>query len=431
MSIALVEQLNFEKNMPLDGGCKQQIAVAQPCTGSGAYPLGSYFIINIPRCGPDYVFDPMNSFLRFNASNSDGTGVLDWAHSVNSVISKLEVLHAGNVLETVDNYPQLSALLLDTQIDQSTRINGLNLTMGCGTTLNAPGLGAALAANGSNWYSITLLSGIVGSLARNYIPVNDLQGSIQIRITLAHWNQIGIWSTALAADSDAAISIQNIEFHANMIKLSPEVMAMIRSPEYTIYSETYTNFQQTMAAAAGSSQIEQLIPTRYSSLKTVFLTMRKTTSVLNATHGNLIPTTRSSFGIVDYCFRLGSEQIPPTRVRCTGFGFIEPFEALKVALHCGGNTIASMGILNAANYIVAAPSGADATSTNGGYFVIGQDFETYSGKSGQLLSGCSTLGRDLYFSANIGAMAAGAVFDYFLHYDIKLIIKDGVLTVHV
>ena len=81
--------------------------------------------------------------------------------------------------------------------------------------------------------------------------------------------------------------------------------------------------------------------------------------------------------------------------------------------------------------IIAAPTGADATSTNGGYFVIGQDFETYSGKSGQLLSGCSTLGSDLYFSANIGAMAAGAVFDYFLHYDIKLIIKDGILTVHV
>ena len=90
-----------------------------------------------------------------------------------------------------------------------------------------------------------------------------------------------------------------------------------------------------------------------------------------------------------------------------------------------------MGILNAANYVVAALTGADATSTNGGYFVIGQDFETYSGKSGQILSGCSTLGSDLYFSANIGAMAAGAVFDYFLHYDIKLIIRDGVLTIHV
>ena len=159
--------------------------------------------------------------------------------------------------------------------------------------------------------------------------------------------------------------------------------------------------------------------------------MRRLTSAVNGGHAVLYPTMRSSFSIADYCFRLGSERIPPTRIWCQGFGFVEPYEALKVALHCGGNTLVSMGILNSANYVVAAPSGADNTSTNGGYFVIGQDFETYSGKSGQLLSGVSTLGSDLYFSANVGAMADGAIFDYFLHYDIKLVIKDGILTVHV
>ena len=90
-----------------------------------------------------------------------------------------------------------------------------------------------------------------------------------------------------------------------------------------------------------------------------------------------------------------------------------------------------MGILNATNYVVPLPDGNNNTSANGGYFVIGQDFETYSGKSGQLLPGVSTLGSDLYFSANIGPMAAREVFDYFLHYDIKLVIKDNILTVHV
>ena len=100
---------------------------------------------------------------------------------------------------------------------------------------------------------------------------------------------------------------------------------------------------------------------------------------------------------------------------------MKPYESLKVALHCGGNIIASMGILNAANYIVPLPSGVDCITTNRGYFVIGQDVETYSGKSSQLLSVVSTLDSDLYFSANIGAMASGAVFDYF-RYDMKRVI---------
>ena len=97
-----------------------------------------------------------------------------------------------------------------------------------------------------------------------------------------------------------------------------------------------------MAAGAGTSQIEQLIPTRYSSLKTVFVTMRKTTSALNGGHAVLYPYCRSTFAIADYCFRLGSEQILPTRVRCDAVSYVEPFEALKVALHCGRATLALM-----------------------------------------------------------------------------------------
>ena len=430
MAVALPEQLNFERSMPLSGGSKQQLSIALPITGAGSYQLGSTFVINIPRCADDTVFDPANSFLRFNVYNSDGTGVLSWDHSANSVIKKLDVLHAGNLVESVDNYGNLAAMLMDCQVDQSARITSLNVTQGAGTTLAEPAVGESFPAAGDRYYSVTLLSGIVGSLCRSYIPVNDLQGSLQIRITLAHWNEIGKYTTALAVDSDAALSIRNVQFHCNMIKLSPHVLSMIRSPEYQIYSETYTNFQQTMAAAAGTSQIEQLIPTRYSSLKTVLVSMRKTTSALNGGHAVLYPYTRSTFAIADYAFRLGSEQIPPTRVRCNAFSYVEPFEALKTAMHAGGSSLCSMGVLNGTNYVASAPTGADG-GANGGYFMIGQDFEGYSGKSGVLLSGVSSLGSDLFFSANMGAMAAGAIFDYYCHYDFKLIIRDGILTVHV
>ena len=51
-----------------------------------------------------------------------------------------------------------------------------------------------------------------------------------------------------------------------------------------------------------------------------------------------------------------------------------------------------MGVLNATNYVAATPTGSDYGG-NGGYFVIGQDFKVYSGKSNvQLLQGVSTLG---------------------------------------
>ena len=373
----------------------------------------------------------MNSFLRFQACNIDAEQTCVVNHSADMFIQKVEVLHAGNVLETIDNYGTLSAIMLDCQVDTSIRNTSINMTKGCSGTVGAiagPSQAKLGDATANRYYSLTLLSGICGSLCRNYIPVFELQGSLQLRITFANSYQFGPWSAVPTTASNSNFKFNNIEFHANMIKLSEPILEMVKAQNYTIYSETCTNFQQTIASTVSS--IEQLIPTRYSSLKTIFVSQREQHAVLNdattpsgAWKGN--PNTRCTFKISDYCFRLGPKQIPPTRVRCEGYGYVDAFEALKVAFHCGGNTLASMGVLNATNYVV------DKVDDLTGLFVIGQDLESYSGKSGSLLSGISTLGSDLYFSANYGDMTVPALLDFFLHYDMKLVIANGVLTINV
>ena len=90
-------------------------------------------------------------------------------------------------------------------------------------------------------------------------------------------------------------------------------------------------------------------------MKTIFVAQREQHAVLNdssttstAWKGN--PYTRCTFHVTDSCFRLGPQQIPPSHIR--GYGYLEAFEALKVAFHCGGNPLASMGILNATNCTV-------------------------------------------------------------------------------
>ena len=135
-------------------------------------------------------------------------------------------------------------------------------------------------------------------------------------------------------------------------------------------------------------------------------------------------------GLTDYHFLLGSEAYPPTNIKETDSGFCEVFEELKKSLHCGGSTLASMGIINYTNYklLPADATGADTAGT--GTFILACDFESYSEKSGALLSGVSTLGSDLYLNATFGGSAAGAI-DVYLHYDMKLIIKDGVLSINV
>jgi len=87
------------------------------------------------------------------------------------------------------------------------------MTKGCNSTYGEI-KGSTITTLGTQYFTTTLLSGIVGSLARNYIPVNDLQGSIQIRITIESASQV-TWSVAPTANPSFTIS--NIEFHGNMI----------------------------------------------------------------------------------------------------------------------------------------------------------------------------------------------------------------------
>ena len=83
-----------------------------------------------------------------------------------------------------------------------------------------------------------------------------------------------------------------------------------------------------------------------------------------------------------------------------------------------------MSILKRMIYVMSAPTGADAANT--GIFIIMQDLESLSGKSSAILCGASTLGNDLYFSANFSAMDA-SMFNF--HYDMKLFVKDVTVNV--
>ena len=66
--------------------------------------------------------------------------------------------------------------------------------------------------------------------------MNELQGSIQIRITLSNYTQIGRWDTDLTTNNNTCMVLQNIELHCMQI------------------------FSQTIAAYV--NQLEQLKPTR-------------------------------------------------------------------------------------------------------------------------------------------------------------------------
>ena len=122
-------------------------------------------------------------------------------------------MHAGNLLECIDNYQQLSAMLMDSQVDSSIRNTCFHMSKGSNVDSTATTINPA----GTKWFSTTLISGIVGSLARNYIPTGSLLGSIQIKITLSNFQQLGQWLNAPTTTTNANFTLSEIDFHSHFI----------------------------------------------------------------------------------------------------------------------------------------------------------------------------------------------------------------------
>ena len=194
-------------------------------------------------------------------------------------------------------------------------------------------------------------------------------------------------------------------------------------PMYKIPTESYNFFEVNWLA---TSQIEQLLPFKYVSIKTIFLTMRLNTVITAAT------SYLNSYGSQDisqYSFRVGSKIVPPNRIKCNlTQNNVAAFEELKKSFHAGGNTLSSLGIHNVTSYNIRNGNN-DATGT----FVIGQDFERYSGKSGQIISGLDASGSDLFFSGTWtdNTYTDGNILaDFYCHYDQLITIEDGQMIGH-
>ena len=262
-----------------------------------------------------------------------------------------------------------------------------------------------------------------------------MKNVISFKFTLDSCVNCFVASGTRAADINTAnntpqngVWLSDIEFHASIIRCKPEVLSVITREQYQIPSESYRTFEINWTP---STQIEQLLPFKFSSLKAVFLIM-KAASILNNNAYYL--NTFCSEDISQYSFRLGSAIIPPNRVRVplTKNNF-EVFEELKKSFHAGGGALVTLGIHNVNSFnqyynVSSTYSGNVNATTAGGSFIIGKDFEEFSGKSGQIISGANTSSTDLFFSGTWNSntnseVAANLILaTFFGHFDEMLVI---------
>ena len=126
---------------------------------------------------------------------------------------------------------------MNCQVDPVSRAYQWSMLKGTSTTVGTKTgqrFTVAQAGSTSNYYTTTLLSGVVGSLSHCYIPLFALNGYISFSFTFDSPLAAFYSAAAQLTATWAGAVVSDVEFHASIIHCSPQVMQTISMLMYSI-----------------------------------------------------------------------------------------------------------------------------------------------------------------------------------------------------
>ena len=442
-----------------------------PQNGTGPYAQGQTIIINVPT-RQNLCLIGSESVLKFAVAVTPGANAqfvrLDRA-GASSFIQRVRLFSGSNLLEDVDNY-MLAADLISLQksngsvrgkynISNGTRIEdmvSLNLVTNANAVTAPAGVlwnlsGQAYIAPGGEklvtttemaivtnaagsvprTYAITLIS-ILGSLGAQYVPLFAMTSSpLRLEIQL-------VSNANMACCSPQALTsfaITNVEYVASFLELSDSAMEIIHNSlggqplQYVIPS--FRNYVYTYALPVASTQVNVPIAAKFSSLKSLFGTMRDTAN----TAATFFPLSTCHYNLSSYNLRIGSKIIPAKAPSTIPEFFVEACKAIGSVSdinHCPTMNMYSYAKngINAPNVETATVFSTTSISNN---FMIGVDMEVYANSTKDAIySGYNSTTDDIFCQMQFGGLAnfgnaaiPSLRFDFFALYDSLLICENS------
>ena len=439
--------------------------------GASSYGLGEVCTFQIPTRN-NLVLVPSESYLKFNFKVTNGATAnvmrLD-SCGIAGIINNIKVYHGSNLLESINEYALLSKIAMDifaptdacygkynvmagtrNDLVVTTNTVAANVATTPDTTmilanslrtavhaLTLPSLQinsgelisnalAGAAVSTDTTYCISLIS-ILGTLCPNqYFPLFACSSSpIRLEITF----QDSIYKMMSASHPVAAgalgVIISNIEYVGSFIELSDNAMGMVQSSllgqPLQFCTQSYRNYQTTFPLTDGvSTQVNFPISAKFSSLKSLFLTIRSGAHINTPSY---FSNSCNSHSLQDYSFRVGSQIMPSRPVNSYQECFAELLKAAG-----SFSDINHQPSIEKFTYTAASPVANTALgNTNSNSFVIGLDMETYSNANkDSIFSGFNSLTDDIYATLNFSnGLGAVGRFDAFALFDQVVVFENG------
>lgn len=365
------------------------------------------------------------SYIEFTLNNADDNAIRFDGHG-SSVIERIEVYHAGALLDTVNNVNVLYNLLLDSSVsyaDQHTThivggVEALN-TVVIGTTSIAqtPRNGATIAAAGSLRVAFPLI-GIFGPAGMDrYLPLGDaVNGNVEVHVYLASNNNGVVYTNAT---TPAAWTITSAEYQAQLVEIDAAVHAALIAATGGIYSLPYNSFRHYGYNINASTTSQTLyISTKVSSMSAVILSMRPQSNV-NAVAASSV-RSRYANSLSSAQLRVGALNFPLRPIQCNVANrSVALLESLKIFGKLG--TMMGGTSIQLDDYVNATPA-------NSSTFFLAFDTQAYSAASAAVDDGLQAQHGSTYIQLEFSGTVTQAVVDVWVLFDGMLTVANGAIS---
>ena len=348
----------------------------------------------------DSFIDFANSYVMFDIHNTDGTNAAGLGLGV-PMFDRIRVLSSsGVVLEDIESYNELHAMLTRLTTGQNFH-NTQTIFTAQNTTANSGNATDQIAASGSRRISFHPITAITN--CDKYFPALLVQGLV-FEFYLADGAKV------MASNDNVAgqYKITNFRYVAQLIDVDRGFVDRIRQYQQasggvlTLNSETFLHFLGTLSQNGTSQDIPHAI--RAKSIKSLFTAFMSRTAT-NKKHyvGHHIDPK-----VIEYNWRIGSRMYPPAKVEHNKDGTklsqlaMELYKAVGVQAH--NNPLHGSQVLRT-NFIKGETSTVGSNDQYG-TFAIGLDCDVWSGKGGSIENGINTSDRALACNLELKLSAA-------------------------
>ena len=190
----------------------------------------------------------------------------------------------------------------------------------------------------------------------------------------------------------------------------------------------YRNYQYSFLLSSGANtQVSMAIPAKFSSLKSLFVTVRPQGTGTNT----FFPFSSCSCNILDYQFRIGAQIMPPKAPNTLPEMFSEVLKAIGSMSDLNYQpSIEKTSYSQAVNTaLVIANEANGASAVGSGSFYIGLDLENYcNANKDSIFAGFNSNTDDIFAIMNFAGYAGGATtvrFDAFSLFDSCIVFESG------